>query len=361
MGIKVVLVRLWVIAVCVAATALLAACGSSGGQQSNPSDLPDPLTVMIPPSTLDASLPAEPVIFQLAIDRTTAGGLWRVAAAQGYFGREGLSARIQQLPRLDQISTALAAEAIDGAVVSTDQALLLAEQGLPIHIVLLLTSSTDGAVILARSDVHDIPGLIGKRIAYRPESGGELLLRVALREGNVVPAAVQRIPTELVDPGDLLVRGTVDAAVVSGAEAIRVQKIDPTLETLYTAGDLPGLLSQVLVVRDSVAQNRPGQMLALVRTWQSLYQLNNQQFEFVVRDLAALQKSSPEQVAVELSGVMIYDVAANAVGLLPGGEYYDTTIRTIRTVANEAGVIRGTIDPQSLIDGSFAQAVASAR
>jgi len=341
--------------------ALAVASAGCGGAEGETQVVIEPPETTIPPVTIDATLAAEPDVLRITVEPTVAAGLLRVAAARGLFGQQGLSAHISSVSAPYETQRALAAGTADAAVVSTEDALSLAESGLPIRIVLLLTSSAAADAILARPGVDGVAGLSGRRVAYVPGSGGDLLLRVALAENAVVPMAVQLVPVAARESGLLLGRGAVDAEVVTGAGSAAALALAPDLVTLYAAGDRPGLLAQVLVVREDVIRERPGQLLALVRTWQALYALEREQPEAIAAALAAVNRWTPERAATELPGSTVYDLAANGVDLLPGGEYYDTTISAVSAIATQAGLIHGRVDPRALVDGSFVQAVASAR
>jgi NitT/TauT family transport system substrate-binding protein len=153
----------------------------------------------------------------------------------------------------------------------------------------------------------------------------------------------------------------VDAAVDREAEAAAAQATDDGLEAIATAGDQPGLLSSVLVVREETAAVRPGQLLAFIRAWQDLYPFERDRTDVVATGIAAMQDVSVEDANLELAGIALYDIPANAVDLLPGGAYYDQTLTQIEAAATAAGWLPAPVDARALIDGAFAQTVASSR
>ena len=352
----------WVVmlgAIVVASVA--AACGSSGGATTTASTTVDPLTISVPPSTVDASLPAEPSIFSIAGRPSLTLAMVRVAGMHGLLGEQGLSTRITDAPSFTDLKSSLESGTIDAAVVSSDDAVRLASAGLPIQTVLLLTAGTSNQAILGRDDVAGIASLAGQQVAVSPGSEGELLLQGALVEQQVPPGAVQVVAAEGLGPSARLVRGEVAAAAMTGEQAAVALAADPTLQTLYTAGDYPGLISHVLVVRQAVADERPGQIVAFIRGWQEFYAFDRYQQDVVIADVARLTKQDPTAVAFGLSGLSNYDLAANAVELLPGGEYFDRTIGAIVAAALVSDWIDDLIDGQALVEGSFVQAVATAR
>ena len=246
-------------------------------------------------------------------------------------------------------------------MVSSDQALILAAKGAEIRIVLLLTSVTSGEAILANPEVGDIEGLVGRRITYAAGTDSELLLRGTLTANNVPVTKVELVRTGGRSPSELLLEGTVDAAVEREPEVIAAQATDDGLEVIATAGDQPGLLSTVLVVREETAAERPGQLLGFIRAWQDLYLFERDRLDVVATGIAAMQDVSVEDATMELTGIGLYDISANAIDLFPGGAYYDQTLTQIDAAATAAGWLPAPVDARALIDGAFAQTVATAR
>jgi|APGre2960657468_1045069.scaffolds.fasta_scaffold37102_1 NitT/TauT family transport system substrate-binding protein len=340
---------------------IAAACGGSGSATTTTGTMVDPLTVSVPPSTVDASLPAEPGIFSIAGRPSLTLAMVRVAGMHGLLGEQGLSTRLTDASSFEDLKSSLESGAVDAAVVTSDDAVRLVSAGLPIRTVLLLTAGTSNQVIMGRDDLEGIASLAGQQVAVSLESEGELLLQGALVEQQVPPDAVQVVAAEGLGPSARLVRGDVAAAAMTGEQAAVALAADPTLQTLYTAGDYPGLISHVLVVRQAVADERPGQIVAFIRGWQEFYAFSRDQPDVVIEDVARLTKQDSTAVAFSLSGLSSYDLAANAVELLPGGEYFDRTIGAIVAAALVSGWIEDSIDGQALVEGSFVQAVATAR
>lgn len=343
--------------VAIALVALVAsACGRLADAQAPPTTF-DPLTVTIPPPAIDAATPPEPGVLRLTGRDGIASGLLRAAGSTGLFAREGVSVRFAPAATDAEVESALIDGSVDGAVVPTWEALDLAEQDVPIHVVLLLTSSNTDDVILARSGIDGVSGLAGQRLAFAA-GGDELVVREALGREGVVPAAVERIETP--EPAALLARGDVDAAVVDAVDAARLQAGDDGFVVLYAAGERPGLISHALVVRDAVTASRPGQLLAIVRAWQDVYVLDRDDPPAMAARMAPMLGAPAEEVLTTLEATALYDVPANAVELFPGGEYHDTTVAAVAAHAREAGWNRGAVTAAELIDPVFAQAVATA-
>ena len=310
---------------------------------------------------MPSDTPVEAGALRIAGEPSLAYDLVRIARGQGLFDEQGVDVRLAGAQQRDAVLGALRSGAADGAVVGSADALRMAADGADLRIVLILTSATTDAQIVAAPSVPDVASLDGRRVAFVAGGDGELLLRSALDDVAVPFEAIEPVALGERSPGTRLAEGAADAAVVDGVQGASMLGSNAGFASIATAGDHPGLISQVLVVRSETARTRPGQLLAFIRAWQGLYLYERDQKDAVAATIAQEQGRNERDVATALAGVDLLDVPANAVDLLPGGEYYDRTIGVIARVCHEAGWLPETPEPQRLIDGAFAQSVASAR
>lgn len=345
------------------AALVLAACGGAGATPapSTATVTVDPLTETVPDSRIPSDTPVEPGVLRIVGAPSLSYDLVQIALGQGFFGKEGLGVRLTPARTRDAVLEALRAGRADGALVESADALRMAAADADLRIVLILASVTTDAQIVAGPTAPDIASLAGRRVAYEPGGSAELLLRSALDDVAVPFDAITDVPLDGRSPGTRLAEGAADAAVVGGVQASSMLGSGGGFAAIATAGDHPGLISQVLVVRSETARTRPGQVLAFIRGWQDLYLYERDETDAVIAEIATEHGLNDRDVAERLAGVDLLDVPGNAVDLLPGGEYYDRTIGVIARVCHEAGWVPENPDPQRLIDGSFAQAVASAR
>ncbi len=85
----------------------------------------------------------------------------------------------------------------------------------------------------------------------------------------------------------------------------------------------------MLVVRDEMLQKRPGQVLALLRSWEAayrFYQANPQQGQAIIaRGVGA----SADELDSAFAGVKFYSLADNQRDLQVQGEFINTSMRHI--------------------------------
>ena len=167
-----------------------------------------------------------------------------------------------------EINAALAASKLDGANIATHTALRLAAAGLPIKIVLLLDECDDGRRDPRRARRRrPIKSLKGKKVAYEAGTTSDILLRYALAQNGMKFSDIKPVPTPAANAGVAALAGKVDAAVTYEPYLTTALNQNKGFKLIYTAAENPGLIGDVFVVRNDVLQEKPGQILALIKAW----------------------------------------------------------------------------------------------
>ena len=69
------------------------------------------------------------------------------------------------------------------------------------------------------------------------------------------------------DAGAALIGGQVPVAVTYEPYLTLAMQQNPAVKMIYSAGENPGLISDVFVVRDEFLAEKPGQVVALLKAW----------------------------------------------------------------------------------------------
>ncbi|TIW17147.1 MAG: transporter substrate-binding domain-containing protein, partial [Mesorhizobium sp.] len=195
-------------------------------------------------------------------------GQWHVAEAKGLFKASGLSdVQIVNFTEDKDINAALASGQLDAANIATHTAMGMVAAGLPVKIVLLLDVSMTADAMIAGKDVNSVADLKGKQVAFEEGTTSDILLKYALSKNGMSIADVQPVPMPAADAGSALIAGRVPVAVTYEPYLTTARAQNKDVKLLFTAGEDPGLISDVLVVRDEVIKSRPGQVLAMIKAW----------------------------------------------------------------------------------------------
>ena len=309
------------------------------------------------PAWAQDAVPARPEAgsFKMGIEPWLGYGQWHVAAAKNLFAANGLAdVEIVNFSEDKDINAALAGGQLDGANVATHTALVMAAAGLPIRIVALLDVSMTADAIIAGPAIKGVADLKGRQVAFEEGTTSHILLNYALARNGMTIADISPVPMPAADAGAALIAKRVPVAVTYEPYLTLARHQDPSVQLLYTAGADPGLVSDVLVVREEVLKERPGQIAALLRSWDAALASYQQDTAGGRAIIAKAVGASPGELATAFAGVRYYSLAQNRADL--EGHFAKVTIEDVKKAAQGAGLLPGEVDPASLIDARFVTA-----
>ncbi|MCU5772933.1 ABC transporter substrate-binding protein [Erwiniaceae bacterium BAC15a-03b] len=282
-------------------------------------------------------------------------GQWHVAVEHDLFKKQGFEkVEVINFAEDKDINAALASGQIDAANIASHTAMGMISAGLPVKVVLLLDQSNTADAMLVSKEIGSLKDLKGKQVAYEEGTTSDILLRSALASAGMSFSDIKPVPMPAASAGSALIAKRVPAAVTYEPYLSVAMQGDASLKMLYSGHSDPGLISDVLVVRDDAIKNKPGQIAALIKTWDAAlahYQANT------VADRAVIAKAvgaTPDELKTAFDGVKYYTLAENKQ--LLGHDYSSKTFPHILKAATEAGIIQQPVTPAQVIDARFVNA-----
>lgn len=308
-------------------------------------------------SAFAQDIPAKPEAgaIKMGIEPWLGYGQWHVAAKKGLFKEQGLDeVEIVNFTTDADLNAALASGQLDCGNIATHTAMAFAAAGLPLKIVLLLDVSMTADAMLSDGSVTDIKGLKGKQVAYEEGTTSDLLLNYALAANGLSVADIQKVPMPAADAGSALIAGKVPVAVTYEPYLTLALNQNKKTKMIYEAGVAPGLISDVLVVSDKFLAEKPGQILALLKTWDAAlaaYKADTAGARAIISEAVG---AKPEELATAFEGVTYYSIAENKAQL--GGDYKTKVMPAVKDAATKAGILTKDVDGAALIDPRFVAA-----
>jgi NitT/TauT family transport system substrate-binding protein len=313
----------------------LAACGSdsktTAGTDTTPAKIAGP----------------EPGTIRMATEPWLGYGPWYVAKDNKLFEAQGIEKVDITLFDSDApLNAALIAGKVDVANIATHTALRFAAAGAPITIVMQLDNSLQADAIIAENGIASVADLKGKTVAYEEGTTSDLLLHYALAQEGLSDGDITKSLGKAAEVGTSLLAGRVPAAVTYEPYISETLKKKEGFKILAAADIKPGLVSDVLVVRNDYLKAHPGQIAALIRSWQAAvteYKTNT----------ASAQKSINKGIGYDpgpeaYKGVEFIDAKSND---LTGN--FATVVADVLKAATDAKIITDPIDPATIIDGQY--------
>jgi len=295
--------------------------------------------------------------FKLGIEPWLGYGQWDVADSKGLFKANGLAdVQIVNFTEDKDINAALASGQLDGANIATHTAMGMIAAGLPIKVVLLLDVSMTADAIIAGKDVTSIADLKGKQVAFEEGTTSDILLKYALAKNGMSIADVQPVPMPAADAGSALIAGKVPVAVTYEPYLTAAMGQNKDVKLLFPASNDPGLISDVLVVRDDVIKSKPGQVLAMIKSWDAAlkdYKADTPGGRAIISKAVG---DTVENLNTAFDGVKYYSLAENKTALT--GDFSTKTFADVEAAAKNAGLLTADVTPAQMIDADFVAAAA---
>jgi NitT/TauT family transport system substrate-binding protein len=308
-------------------------------------------------SAFAQDIPAKPEAgaIKMGIEPWLGYGQWHVAAKKGLFKEQGLDVEIVNFTTDADLNAALASGQLDCGNIATHTAMAFAAAGLPIKIVLLLDVSMTADAMLSDGSITDIKDLKGKQVAYEEGTTSDLLLNYALAQNGMSIADIQKVPMPAADAGTALIAGKVPVAVTYEPYLTTAMNENKKAKMIYAASAEPGLISDVLVVNEKFLQEKPGQILALLKTWDAAYAAYQADTKGSRAIISEAVGAPPADLETAFDGVKYYSIAENKTQL--GGDYLNKVMPSVKDAATKAGILTKDIDAGGLIDPRFVAAV----
>lgn len=292
--------------------------------------------------------------FRMGIQPWIGYGPWYVAEDQSIFADNEVQVELTNFNTDDQLNAALAGKKLDGANVATHTALKLISAGVPVTIVLLEDVSETADAIMGAAGINSISDLKGQKVAYEEGTTSDILLSYALEQNGMSIDDIIRVPLPASDAGSALIAGRVPAAVTYEPYLTTALNEDPEVKLLYTAGENPGIIGDVLIVRNDVIENEPEKVQALIDSWGQSIEFYNQNTEEAQAIIAAAVGATADELSTAFEGVTFYGIAENKA-LLPN-DYQKKTIKDVLDAARTAGIIEKDMDTSTAVNSSFVEA-----
>lgn len=303
-------------------------------------------------ATAHTAFAAETVPVKMGVEPWLGYGQWHIAAEKDLFEKEGLKkVDVINFAEDKDINAALASGQIDAANIATHTAMGMISAGLPVKIVLILDQSNTADAILATKELASLQDLKGKQIAYEEGTTSDILLRSALASAGLSFSDIKPVPMPAASAGSSIIAGRVPVAVTYEPYLSVAKKGNPDLKMLYSGSSDPGLISDVLVVRDEFIKDHPKEVNALIKTWGralDFYNANNAEGRAIISKAVG---ATPDDLNTAFDGVKYFTLDENKA--LLSHDFSTKTFPHILKAATDAGIVTQPVSVEQTIDASF--------
>lgn len=242
------------------------------------------------------------------------GPLW-IADQKGFFKENGVDVQLINFTWDQDVAAALASGNIQVISAATNTVILNMNNGVDLKAFMIMDGSTTADAVLAGKDVATITDLKGKSVAYEKGSTSDLLINYALNSNGLTLADVEAVPIAAADAGLALIAGRVDVAVTYEPYISAALAQGPEFKVLYTAGEKPGLISDVLAAETSFIASNQQDLVGIIKAWDEAVTFLRDNPEEGGKIIADAVGSPIEEFNTAFAGVHLYDRAENDAAL----------------------------------------------
>lgn len=273
-----------------------------------------------------------------------------VAKEKGIFQKNGVNVNIQVIESVADINSALASGSSDGSVVATGTYVIGRAAGIKQTQVLVLDDSYGGDGIVSTKDIATFADLKGKKVGVSQDGDtSTLLFYYLLKENNMSADDIELVNLSPADAGAAFVGGKVDAAVTYEPWLTSAME---TGKMLVSSEETPGLINDVLCMKDDFIEEYPQTVQAIVDSWFEALEYVDANPDESNQIMAESQSMMLEDFEASLPTVRFFDKATNQE-YFSSGEIKDVTQSTADIWA-ELGLIESSdIQVDSSFDDEF--------
>ena len=192
---------------------------------------------------------------------------WAIAQEEGLFEKNGANVRLQWFDGYLASMEALAAGQLDANCQTLNDTVSFVEDAVNGEVVVLVNDNSAGNdKIIAAEEIQSIPELEGKDVAVEAGVVDDFLLTLALEEEGMSRDDVNIVDLETGAAAAAFAAGQVDAVGAFPPFWLTALKREGSHELISSAA-FPGAIPDLLVTSQTLIDERPDQVQALVNTW----------------------------------------------------------------------------------------------
>ncbi|GAB3259518.1 aliphatic sulfonate ABC transporter substrate-binding protein [Kineosporia babensis] len=323
----------------------LAACGGgSGSGVSGGSEI----------NVAQSEAPADAVELSIAINPWIGYGPWYVAQAKGFDHENGIDLKFVNFVDNKDLYAAVASGRLDSTHALVSTALRFQATEVPLKVALFQDISTKADALIGAEGIGSVADLRGKKVAFEEGGGHEMLLRLALEKAGLSIEDVDAVPLAADKAGAALISGQVDAAVTYEPYISQTLKESAGASVVTSAGDFPGIISDVWEVSEKFAEENPEAVTGALAAWNKGVEFFRTNQDEAIKIVAEVAEVTPEELAETYGGVELYNTQESLEYLKSD---FQPLAENILGIMKEQDSIEGDADPATLVDTSYLEGV----
>ena len=233
---------------------------------------------------------------------------WYVAEQKGFFKKHGADVKLVWFANYTDSISALSAGQVDGNSQTWSDTMAPLAKGIALKTILVNDNSAGNDALMVGPKIKSFADLKGKKVALEEYSVSHFILTMALTRNGMTLQDVNVVNLSAGDAAAAFMAGRVDAAVVWNPWINTIQTSGKGTP-LFTSKDLPGLVPDLLVVKEKSLMANRKDFIGMIKAWY---------------EVEAFLRSNPDEAATIMAKVVGLDAKDYKV-FLPGTRFFNQT------------------------------------
>ncbi|MEM7770570.1 MAG: ABC transporter substrate-binding protein [Cyanobacteria bacterium P01_E01_bin.6] len=286
---------------------------------------------------------------------------WAIAEEEGLFEANGANVELKWFDGYLESMEAFAAGQLDANSQTLNDTISFADVAENGEVAVLVNDNSAGNdKIIVSDEINSIADLVGREIALEEGVVGDFLLSLALEDAGFSREDVSIRNLETGAAATAFAAGQVDAF----AGWVPFWETALTREgskELVSSAEFPGAIPDLLVVSQTLIDEQPDQVQALVNTWFDVMEFIDENQERAYEIMAQRANVSPDEFELYLEGTRFFSIEDNLEAFSAGGEdmkYMPYSAQVMTDFMIGVGFIPEAPDLDAVLDDTFVRAYA---
>ncbi len=261
-------------------------------------------------SQTDSSSESEMTTIKLAVYPLMSPYFQYAIDELGLYEEQNIEVELVEFAQYADVITALQSGNVDASIVGITEVVAPILGGLDLEIVAMTDYSAGMDGIVANTGIGSIADLNGKTVATNIGSMNHMILLSAMKKEGLSETDVNIINMSEGDATASLVGGSIDAASIFEPQMSKAAS-ESGGAIIFDSADVPGELSDILMVKKSLSEDNPQAVQGLVNAWYAVQEKYEENPSEVLSIISEKSGISTEELEGFMSGLDMTDVEYN--------------------------------------------------
>ncbi|MCK5877795.1 MAG: ABC transporter substrate-binding protein [Candidatus Marithrix sp.] len=279
-----------------------------------------------------------------------------IAEKQGLFKKYGVEVELVFKSEMTETTKLYKDRKLDGIFAVLPDVIMFNAEKIPTQVVYVVDYSDGGDLIIGSAELKSLADLKGKTVSFEGiNTFSHLLVIKLLEKAGIKEGEFKSANLPVAEVLAALEAGKIDAGHVYSD--VTTEALQKGYKILGKAGDIPGIITDVLAFNDNVIKNRPDDVQAVIKACLEANKFLEAFPDKALTIMAKAENTTKEIMKMGLADIHSLDLAENVAALQTGGTLSDVS-QEVMNFYLEKGQLPRMINLDKILNERFIQNLA---